>query len=469
MNLNPTSKINTSRTTSTSTSTRATSKRLIRQLLIPPSSSLLKLITIFQILTSLLLIKPITSQAINEKNQIYFGVWPDPAAGFSDTPSAVNMRLGFNVSAFQIAQGIPLPKYNYTTGAGGPAPEYLIEQTQTEAAILLTVIPAGFNVSDQDLSDLAKQLSSYSKPPLSRTVFLRFAPEMQGIWNPYGFQPTQFLALWRRMYQIIKAETPETAIVWAPNTPQSYPYGQTTAATSPEDLRLLDTNKDDYKGPNYQNINVAQPKGYCSSVLNGTSGTSTFSWYDMFCNKQGKACMISESGAAYHLQATQVAESTAKTALDLQRAWWQDCITSNEFFTRFPRIKMTMHFEHMKEELDGGRSDLRDYRITNDTATLEAFKADFQTVQSNYWVPGFKPLISSIPTSGRPNGSAPGLLPSPTGLVFQTQRVPIVTGPPSLFGTKRADATRRVELMGFGVLFGLIGFFLGLTSILKLS
>ncbi|EGG02861.1 uncharacterized protein MELLADRAFT_57043 [Melampsora larici-populina 98AG31] len=67
---------------------------------------------------------------------------------------------------------------------------------------------------------------------------------MQGTWNPYGFQPTAFIALWRRMYPIIKAASPTTAIAWAPNTGQSYPYGQSTANLSPADLALLDTNKD---------------------------------------------------------------------------------------------------------------------------------------------------------------------------------------------------------------------------------
>lgn len=42
---------------------------------------------------------------------------------FNDTPANFNAHLQQNVPVFQIAQDIPLPKFNYTTGAGGPAPE----------------------------------------------------------------------------------------------------------------------------------------------------------------------------------------------------------------------------------------------------------------------------------------------------------------------------------------------------------
>ena len=44
-------------------------------------------------------------------------------AAYNDRPALVNEALGFNVPVFQIAQPIPLPPYNWTTGVGGPAPE----------------------------------------------------------------------------------------------------------------------------------------------------------------------------------------------------------------------------------------------------------------------------------------------------------------------------------------------------------
>lgn len=111
--------------------------------------------------------------------------------------------------------------------------------------MFLTVYPTSLNIADADLNALGTQLATYTNTTtLNRTVFLRFGPEMQGTWNVYGFQPTAYIALWKRMWTIIKAASPTTAIVWAPNTGQGYPYGQSTTSLSAADLSLMDTNKD---------------------------------------------------------------------------------------------------------------------------------------------------------------------------------------------------------------------------------
>lgn len=41
-------------------------------------------------------------------------------------------------------------------------------------------------------------------------------------------------------------------------------------------------------------------------------------------------------------------------------------------------------FEHQKVEFDGGVSDLRDFRITNDTAMAAAFAADLAAMDSTF-------------------------------------------------------------------------------------
>lgn len=100
---------------------------------------------------------------------------------------------------------------------------------------------------------------------LNRTVFLRYAPEMQGRWMQYGQQPTAFIESWTSMYNAVKAVAPDTIMVWAPNTPQGYPYGQQqnfyTLSTADQDL--LDTNKngqldagDDALSPYYPGDNL---------------------------------------------------------------------------------------------------------------------------------------------------------------------------------------------------------------------
>ena len=123
----------------------------------------------------------------------------------------------------------------------------LIERSGTDAAVFLTVYPEqGFAAAGEaDFTALANQIlfcqykkssvrlsaprltrylrsffCSLDQANLSRTVFLRYAPEMQGLWNVYGFRPIEFLASWTLMYSTIKTIAPNTIIVWAPNTPQ---------------------------------------------------------------------------------------------------------------------------------------------------------------------------------------------------------------------------------------------------------
>lgn len=47
----------------------------------------------------------------------------DVPAAYYDTPAIINEKIGNNVPVFQLSQQIPLPAFNYTTGAGGAAPE----------------------------------------------------------------------------------------------------------------------------------------------------------------------------------------------------------------------------------------------------------------------------------------------------------------------------------------------------------
>lgn len=90
----------------------------------------------------------------------------------------------------------------------------MIEQSQTNAAIFLTVYPTSLDLSDDDWSQLTDQINScrssshlffslsYRPQQLigcviadvekQRTVFLRFAPEMQGTWNAASVEPFAF-------------------------------------------------------------------------------------------------------------------------------------------------------------------------------------------------------------------------------------------------------------------------------------
>lgn len=114
------------------------------------------------------LIRLSAAAALAEINQIYYGVWVDTDVGYSDTPSLYNTRLGRNASVFHIAQNMPLSPYNYTTGAGGPAPEYLIENTATDASVFITIYPSSLTIlADNDFTVLANQILACQSLSLS--------------------------------------------------------------------------------------------------------------------------------------------------------------------------------------------------------------------------------------------------------------------------------------------------------------
>ncbi|GAA5836199.1 hypothetical protein JCM11251_007392 [Rhodosporidiobolus azoricus] len=421
--------------------------------------------------------------------QVLFGMWFDPADPYFDTPVQVNERLGFNVPVFQLAQAIPRPAFNWTTGAGGPAPERLIEQSGTDAAVFLTVYPEpnGFDgVTTADYEELGKQISDYQST-YNRTTFLRFAPEMQGTWMSYGMQPTMFLQQWVEMYNTVKSIAPDTIIVWAPNTPQGYPYGQQGAqfsALSVEDQNLLDTNNngrldagDDslapyypgdqyvdwiglsvyYKGIPSDVRNNEQAPGYCAQVISGTNpadNANITNFYDTYCaQKPDKACMFAEAAAAYHVNDT----TSTTTEEELQQAWLLDCVVNPTFYEEFPRMKMYMHFEHEKpESANDGSIDMRDFRITNNTAVLEVLKGDLSSAGTLFSWGNPRATPTSISSAGAPaatNSDGQSVI---QAITATTRAKP--TGFPSLFGLT-SDGSQRAEFIELGVMLaaGVVG------------
>jgi len=427
----------------------------------------------------------VSAQALHEatSGHVMFGAWVQTEEG--DDPAKFNSRLGLNASVIQIAQNIPLRPYNYTTGAGGPAPEYLIERSGTDAAVFLTVYPSeGFDtLTPDDFTALGNQLLNYTSN-YNRTTFLRWAPEMNGNWNAYGLQPIAYVAVWQAMYTAIKAISPSTAMVWAPNTGQGYPYSMPLPDNQTE-ANALDTNGDGaltvadspfapyypgdeyvdwvglsvyYKGPNSQNINVEQPRGYCYDALvnfNPNDGTAAADpWYSTYCNRSPSiACMFAESGAAYH---DMIFGDQGVSDLALKRAWWQDCLTNTSLFETYPRLKLMMQFEYEKNETDGGINDHRDYRLTNKTDILQGFQSDLATMSDVYTWANYRPVPVSTPnvvtaTQVYTTTDSDGMVVTATSRVttstfsFITVRN-TQTGFPSLFGEYASDALRSVVI-----------------------
>ncbi|POW13260.1 hypothetical protein PSHT_07830 [Puccinia striiformis] len=407
--------------------------------------------------------------AMGEVDQIYFGVWVDPDLGFQDTPALFNARLQRNASVFHIAQRMPLLPYNYTTGI------------PTTAASVLNYWPSSkqrsIKFSDQLCGKSTNHhlhhshthryqgLQSNSLPQMGT----RNARSMERVWSTTSGVRSSMAN------NVQGGEIYRTCYYHrlGPNLGHDYPYGQ-TANIDPTDMAVLDTNKngeldkgDDpytpyYPGDDYvdwigisvyfkqfsRNVNWAQPPGFCADILTGIETQSRvntgFDWYNQYCaSKPNKACLIAESGAAYHSDV-----AGGATELSIKQAWWQDCMTNTTFLQAFPRIKLHMHFEFQKVEADIGPPDVRDYRLTNKTEILTAFQTDLTAVQNNYLWAQHRPITRPIQVNG-PGVSAPSTASfSVPTLILQTARNPLASGLPTLFGVKRHSGVdkRRTEL-----------------------
>jgi len=259
-----------------------------------------------------------------------------------------------------------------------------------------------------------------------RRVIIRFAPEMNGNWNYWGLQPTNFISLWRRVHAALKRDAPLTGLMWAPSSGNGYPYGTSTPTAA--DMLLLDTNKDglfnalddpylpfwpgdeyvDWVGVSVYHYgtqfpwedNVIPTPGKFEEILN------TGNFYQEYAVKHNKPVAIAETSSTFHLSLAtppNVRLPIGPGELAIKQAWWNQFITSREFIAKYPKVKMICLFEFLKAE----ESTIRDFRFTNNTEILNAFKTDIAPFMDTFI------LANSTATVTKPD-ITDSLRPSPT-------------------------------------------------------
>ncbi|KAJ3293695.1 hypothetical protein HK104_004246 [Borealophlyctis nickersoniae] len=119
----------------------------------------------------------------------YFSMWLDmDPHGAAEYPSTMNRRLAgavgggrnLNIPVFHFAQNIPIGDTLVGSRYPNQTNEALLKETGTNAGMIMTVYPKqGLEaITDGDIKALAEQLKGYEK--LNISVWLRFAPEMDG-------------------------------------------------------------------------------------------------------------------------------------------------------------------------------------------------------------------------------------------------------------------------------------------------
>ncbi|KAI8828269.1 hypothetical protein BJ741DRAFT_653710 [Chytriomyces cf. hyalinus JEL632] len=360
------------------------------------------------------------------------GAWYDRNS--SDTPSAVNTRLGYK----------PLNFFQTDYDMSGkkpfkPEPEIVdefivhLKESNSDASAYLTVYPfqgLGDNITDEHLRDTLARIKAVIAT--GRKVFVRFA----------------CIQFWR---QQLGADASKAAFIWAPNSGNGYPWAKdennpgenySPDATTQEGkalIQTLDTNKngkfdelDDpyliyYPGDEYvdwvglsiyaygtmypwETNDIAPPnkpdkkkKKKFEGLLQGReSGIPNTSWghypfYTYFCTDTGvptitagnKPFILAETGVAYHFAWANQSWATDGnhpptpiqdiTRVQVKQSWWRSFLNA-EFLAKYPQFKAACFFEFIKPE----ETTVRDFASLGGVPGSDRFKASVSEVSKAF-------------------------------------------------------------------------------------
>lgn len=327
--------------------------------------------------------------------------WFGPALDIeTDTPAAYADRLGVTPSLYTFPVDLPL------TDAGVEQLHRFAEEVAEQGAVLVlqvepTVALGDLSAADHEaVADLVAGLAD----DLGIHTLVRFAPEMNGSWRPWGQQPTRFVAAFRALADAVHAAAPTVAMVWSPVYGSGYPFRAETGADSEIDLSEarelapLDTDGDgrldegdDPYGPYYpgddavdwvglflyrfgqsQGVerNVLPPRGELASRLAerwGYPEAGQQPFYDRFSGSGGRPLLLET--AALHNPAVGGA-----SALAVERRWWRQVLDS---LADHPMIGAISWLELSREEPEVADEPV-DWGVTRTSELAEAFRTDLE-------------------------------------------------------------------------------------------
>ncbi len=291
---------------------------------------------------------------------------------------------------------------------------FVHEIAPTGGIVLITLEPMnGLEViSEKDCHDIASLCRKYEELGLS--IMIRFAHEMNGSWYPWSQQPSLYKKKFRMLAQSIHSLTHNTAMLWAPNSGNGYPFsgGQYEAKNGTKEFTLLDTDgngildmNDDMYTPYYPGDDVVDWVGMSvyhwgqsypwlenelpearvfSDIItgnyNGKNGDhrAVVDFYAMFCSEDGynKPMAITGTAAFYNT------EQDGENELNIKKTWWRqvynissDTDESLDISQHFPQIKMINWFDIQKIEAEA-QGALIDWSISENHEIRAAFMQD---------------------------------------------------------------------------------------------
>jgi len=304
-------------------------------------------------------------------------------------------QLGHHPAVAVSFAGIPFSAADRTNIQGAA------DQVRRQGAtLLLTLQPTGglASVTDAALTELRATLTRINDSGVP--VIVRFAHEMNGSWYPWGEQPTEYVAAFRRLAAAVHA-APSSATMWAPNYGGGYPFagGAYQARPGTADYTALDTNHDgvvdgadDPYAPYYPGddavdwvamslyhwgnaypwgANVIPEPGKFAQQLTGTydgaggNDLAVPDFYGIYGVQHAKPVAIAETAALVNTSRDSSDAAAIKSA-------WTDEVLAPDIPATFPDLKMINWFEWDKYESEVNAT--VDWTVTRSPAERAAFR-----------------------------------------------------------------------------------------------
>ena len=335
----------------------------------------------------------------------------DSAAGYAD-------RLGAPAAVY--GRPVPLPMDDREQGH---LRHFLSQVAEQGGHALLTVRPdiALDRVDEARAAVLAGQLADVAQD-FDGTVFVRFAPQMNASWVPWGQQPEAYTRAFRAVAAAVDDELEDPVLVWSPTVGTDYPFrGPTTSVPEGADLASLDTDGngtwdrgDDAYSPYYPGDDVVDwvglsayhdetgsgearntvpdPDGF--SALLGGSGAGAGGFYAAYAVGHDKPLMV-ETGSFWS------PEAGGPSALEVKAPWW-DQVLAAASSDAYDRIGAVVWNETVEERAGGAVA--VDWRSTADPDLAAAFG---ERVRASSLVAGPVTERATLPGAA---SSAPGIV-----------------------------------------------------------
>ncbi|MEV4688629.1 OpgC domain-containing protein [Microbacterium sp. LWH3-1.2] len=325
---------------------------------------------------------PAEQAPLSPSSGAYFGVtldWSIDNAGLEAD------RLGLTPAAYEHTTTLPITD---------DEERYLGEffrQSHAEGSIpIVTLQPAG-GLADFDREAAQEAVDSLAASGKGdQPFYVRFAPDMNASWVPWGQEPAAYVAAFRLFADTLHASLPDAALVWSPLAGESYPFADPRAVHEAG----LDTNADgrlgfgdDPYGPYYPGRSYVDWVGLAAyhdasgggppvnaipaegTLLSDLSGRGALDFYGRFAAAT-RTPMLLETAALYS------PGSGGATALAIKRAWWQqsiDALTSGDY----PLIDVALWRDSSSRRVAVGEVVI-DWSISSDPAVAAAFRADVE-------------------------------------------------------------------------------------------